>query len=141
MLTACLLQTTPPTGIGLNYLKHAEEASLPLPTAPILFMKLATSLTGTFPAKVVIPKHTLASDSADYESELGVIMARDCKDVSEAEALDYVLGYTATNDISSRTAQFETSQWCYSKGFDTACPAGRAEQRFARESSSRGGVD
>lgn len=88
----------------------------------------------------MIPKFTLEDDTADYESELTVVIGKDCKDVSEADALDYVLGYTAGNDISSRKTQFEQSQvrgergftsvlirriahenrivaqWCYSKG-------------------------
>jgi 2-keto-4-pentenoate hydratase/2-oxohepta-3-ene-1,7-dioic acid hydratase in catechol pathway len=71
-----------------------------------------------------IPKHTLADDSADYESELAIVIGRDAKNVSEAEALDYVLGYTAANDISSRKAQLNQSQWCYGKGFDGSCPLG-----------------
>ena len=53
-----------------------------------------------------------------------IIIGKQCKDVSEAEALEYVLGYTAANDVSSRTAQFAQSQWSYSKGFDGACPIG-----------------
>lgn len=65
-----------------------------LPTVPILFLKPATSLTGPWPAEVVVPKFTQASESADYESELGVVIGKDCKNVSEEEALDYVLGYS-----------------------------------------------
>ncbi|KAK4048446.1 hypothetical protein OIV83_004792 [Microbotryomycetes sp. JL201] len=106
--------------IGLNYKKHAAEANMPIPNEPILFVKPSTSITGTGPHhKIIIPKHTIKTDSADFESELGVIIARECKNVTEQEAMDYVLGYTATNDVSSRVAQ-----WSYSKGFDTACPTG-----------------
>lgn len=72
----------------------------------------------------MIPKFTLKDDSADYESELAVIISKPCKNVSEADALSYVLGYTACNDVSSRTSQFAQSQWCFSKGFDGACPIG-----------------
>ncbi|KAK4705488.1 hypothetical protein P7C70_g711, partial [Phenoliferia sp. Uapishka_3] len=110
--------------IGLNYVKHAAEANLELPPVPILFLKPSTSLTGPFPAKIVVPKFTIPSESADYESELGVIIGKDCKNVTEADAMEYVLGYTATNDVSSRKTQFEQSQWSFSKGFDTACPIG-----------------
>ncbi|KAM0786098.1 hypothetical protein ACM66B_006909 [Microbotryomycetes sp. NB124-2] len=111
--------------IGLNYKKHAAEASMPEPKEPVLFIKPSTALTGTGPHhKIVVPKHTIDSDSADYESELAVIIGKECKNVSEQDAMDYVLGYTASNDVSSRTAQFANSQWCYSKGFDTACPTG-----------------
>lgn len=98
-------------GIGLNYLEHAHEAKLALPPTPILFLKPSTALTSPFPSVIPVPKSTLSTNSADYESELGVIISRDAKDVPESEALDYVLGYTATNDVSSRITQFETSQW------------------------------
>ncbi|KAL2157489.1 hypothetical protein VTH06DRAFT_6040 [Thermothelomyces fergusii] len=110
--------------IGLNYKKHAEEAKMSIPDIPTVFFKPATSLADPYPAPTIIPKHTIASDSADYESELAVVLGKEAKNVSEAEALDYVLGYTACNDISSRAAQFAQTQWCYSKGFDGACPIG-----------------
>jgi 2-keto-4-pentenoate hydratase/2-oxohepta-3-ene-1,7-dioic acid hydratase in catechol pathway len=72
----------------------------------------------------VIPKHTLQDDCADYESELTIVIGKTCKNVNESEALDYVLGYTASNDVSSRKAQLAQSQACYSKGFDGSCPMG-----------------
>ncbi|KAK8079949.1 fumarylacetoacetate hydrolase- variant [Apiospora hydei] len=68
--------------------------------------------------------HTLADDCADYESELVIVIGKTCKNVSEADALDYVLGYTAGNDVSSRKSQLAQSQACYSKGFDGSCPIG-----------------
>jgi 2-keto-4-pentenoate hydratase/2-oxohepta-3-ene-1,7-dioic acid hydratase in catechol pathway len=72
-----------------------------------------------------LPKLSQIDDSADYEAELAVVLGpRPVKNVPAAEALDYVLGYTAANDVSSRTAQFATSQWCFSKGFDGSCPLG-----------------
>ncbi len=72
----------------------------------------------------MIPRHTLADASADYESELAVVIGQTAKNVSEADALKYVLGYTACNDISSRKAQLAQTQWSYSKSFDGACPLG-----------------
>lgn len=87
-------------------------------------MKPETSLGNPWPAPVVLPKITQKDDCGDYESELAVVIGKDCKNVSEAEAGDYVLGYTASNDVSSRTSQFATTQWSYSKGFDGACPIG-----------------
>ncbi|KAK4140656.1 uncharacterized protein C8A04DRAFT_31835 [Dichotomopilus funicola] len=110
--------------IGLNYKKHAEEAGMSIPEIPTVFLKPQTSLADPYPAPTIIPKHTIASDSADYESELAIVLGKDAKNVSEADALDYVLGYTASNDISSRASQFAQTQWCYSKGFDGACPIG-----------------
>lgn len=108
-----------------DYRDHAQEANLPLPDKITLFHKPRTSLTGPWPAEVLIPQcvHQEAEQS-DYESELCVIIGKDCRNVSEEQALDYVLGYTAANDISARKAQFETSQWSRSKGFDAACPIG-----------------
>lgn len=53
-----------------------------------------------------------------------IVIGRSAKNVSEADAMEYVLGYTAANDISARTSQFAQSQWCYSKGYDGACPIG-----------------
>ncbi|KAK0714999.1 hypothetical protein B0H67DRAFT_579718 [Lasiosphaeris hirsuta] len=110
--------------IGLNYKKHAEEAKMSIPEIPTLFLKPDTCLADPWPAPTIIPKHTLPSDSADYESELAIVISREAKNVSVADALDYVLGYTASNDISSRASQFAQTQWCYSKGFDGACPIG-----------------
>jgi 2-keto-4-pentenoate hydratase/2-oxohepta-3-ene-1,7-dioic acid hydratase in catechol pathway len=110
--------------IGLNYKKHAEEAKMNIPEIPTVFLKPSTCLADPYPAPTIIPKHTIASDSADYESELAIVLGREAKNVSEADALDYVLGYTASNDISSRASQFAQTQWCYSKGFDGACPIG-----------------
>lgn len=86
--------------------------------------KAASSLADPWPQPTIIPKHTLADDCADYESELAVVIGKSCKNVSEAEALDYVLGYTAANDVSSRKSQLAQSQACYSKGFDGSCPLG-----------------
>jgi 2-keto-4-pentenoate hydratase/2-oxohepta-3-ene-1,7-dioic acid hydratase in catechol pathway len=110
--------------IGLNYKKHAEEAKMTIPEIPTVFLKPSTCLADPYPSPTIIPKHTIASDSADYESELAIVLGREAKNVSEADALDYVLGYTASNDISSRASQFAQTQWCYSKGFDGACPIG-----------------
>jgi len=81
-------------------------------------------LADPYPSPTIIPKFTQQYDKADYESELAVVIGKPCKNVSASEALDYVLGYTASNDVSSREKQFSQSQWCYSKGFDGACPVG-----------------
>ncbi|GAA5932239.1 hypothetical protein JCM3775_001169 [Rhodotorula graminis] len=112
--------------IGLNYLRHAEEVKMALPEVPVLFMKPSTSLADPYPAPTVIPKAFVQDQAADYESELVIVIGKAAKNVSEQDALDYVLGYTAANDVSSRRAQFAQSQWCYSKSFDGACPVGPA---------------
>ncbi|KAJ5502529.1 hypothetical protein N7463_005403 [Penicillium fimorum] len=110
--------------IGLNYASHAKEMTLPIPEVPTLFMKPASSLADPWPAPTVLPKITQQDNTGDYESEMVIVIGRDAKDVSESEALDYVLGYTAANDVSSRTSQMNQSQWSFSKGFDGACPIG-----------------
>jgi 2-keto-4-pentenoate hydratase/2-oxohepta-3-ene-1,7-dioic acid hydratase in catechol pathway len=88
----------------------------------IVKRKPATALAD--PGTIILPKLTQSDNCGDYESELAVIIGKDCKNVSEAEAQDYILGYTASNDISSRSSQFAQSQWCFSKGFDESCPIG-----------------
>ena len=90
----------------------------------MLTRKPETSLADPWPAPTVLPKITQLDDCGDYEAELCVVIGKLAKNVSESEALDYVLGYTASNDVSSRSSQFAQSQWSYSKGFDGACPIG-----------------
>lgn len=111
--------------LGLNYIDHANETKLEIPKAPILFTKPRTSLSGPYPEAIAIPK-AAQDGSSDYEAELCVVMARDGRDIPEEEALDYVLGYTCSNDVSARMFQFATSQWCFSKGLDGACPIGES---------------
>lgn len=110
--------------IGLNYRKHADELKLPYPKNPVVFMKPPSSATGHL-AKVVKPRLT---QKLDYEVELAVVIGKPCKDVTESEALDYVLGYTVANDLSTRDWQkvpeLAGGQWCRSKGFDGFSPLG-----------------
>ncbi|KAJ5390874.1 uncharacterized protein N7496_001942 [Penicillium cataractarum] len=110
--------------VGLNYVSHAKEMALPIPDVPTLFIKPSAALADPFPAPTVLPKITQKDGTGDYESEMVIVIGRDAKDVPESEALDYVLGYTAANDVSSRTYQMNQSQWCFSKGFDGSCPIG-----------------
>ncbi|KGO45045.1 Fumarylacetoacetase, C-terminal-like protein [Penicillium expansum] len=109
--------------LGLNYIDHAQEANLPLPKAPILFTKPRTALAGPYPATINIPK--CAQDrTSDYEAELCLVIGKTGRDIPEEEALDYVLGYTASNDVSARNLQLITAQWSFSKGLDGSCPIG-----------------
>ncbi|KAJ5936311.1 hypothetical protein N7454_005609 [Penicillium verhagenii] len=109
--------------LGLNYMDHAQEANLPIPKAPILFTKPRTALAGPYPAAINIPK--CAQDgSSDYEAELCLIIGKTGRDIPEKDALDYVLGYTASNDVSARVLQMTTPQWSFSKGLDGSCPIG-----------------
>ena len=101
--------------MGLNYRDHAKEANMPIPDTPVLFIKPRTALSGPYPAKVSIPK--IAQDgTSDYEAELSIIISKTGRDIPADEAMDYVLGYTASNDVSARAQQFKNSQWCFSKG-------------------------
>jgi 2-keto-4-pentenoate hydratase/2-oxohepta-3-ene-1,7-dioic acid hydratase in catechol pathway len=101
--------------MGLNYRDHAKEANMPIPDVPVLFIKPRTALNGPHPAKINVP--ALAQDgSSDYEAELSFVLGRSGRDIPEAEAMDYVLGYMCSNDVSARTQQFKNSQWSYSKG-------------------------
>ncbi|KAF5253679.1 hypothetical protein FANTH_1370 [Fusarium anthophilum] len=109
--------------MGLNYRDHAKEANMPIPDVPVLFIKPRTALNGPYPAKVNVPK--IAQDgTSDYEAELSFVISKTGRDIPREKALDYVLGYTASNDISARAQQFNNSQWCFSKGLDGSCPIG-----------------
>ncbi|KAI0705743.1 fumarylacetoacetate hydrolase [Cerioporus squamosus] len=111
--------------LGLNYADHAAEANLPKPTYPVLFYKPVNSLIGP-EVPVTIPKHVQPVEKhlPDYEVELTVVIGKAAKNVSEADALDYVLAYTAGNDISFRYHQMAVSQWNFSKGYDNTTPIG-----------------
>jgi 2-keto-4-pentenoate hydratase/2-oxohepta-3-ene-1,7-dioic acid hydratase in catechol pathway len=108
-------------GIGLNYRDHAAEAGLPVPTEPIVFMKATTCLSG--PADPIeLPP---GSEKTDWEVELGVVIGRVARRVSEAEALGCVAGYCVVNDVSERAWQMERGgTWDKGKGFDSFGPVG-----------------
>ncbi|MEM7383487.1 MAG: fumarylacetoacetate hydrolase family protein [Verrucomicrobiota bacterium] len=110
--------------IGLNYARHAEEGGMEPPEHPVLFMKTSSAIQN--PGEPIVLPRTLRSDKVDYECELAVVIGKDCRNVSEEDALDYVLGYTCANDVSARDWQIEWggSQWCRGKTFDTFAPLG-----------------
>lgn len=107
--------------IGLNYLKHAQETGAKIPTEPIIFFKSTTALCGAND-DLVIPKN---SQKTDWEVELAVVIGKRTSYVSEAEAMDYVLGYSLHNDYSEREFQLEKGgQWVKGKSCDTFAPLG-----------------
>ncbi len=108
--------------IGLNYRDHAIEVNLPIPDRPVVFSKFTTAVIASG-EPVVLPA---ASQQVDYEAELGVVIGRRAKNVSAANALDYVLGYTALNDVTARDFQNKDGQWQRSKSCDTFAPMGPA---------------
>ncbi|EOD43909.1 putative fumarylacetoacetate hydrolase family protein [Neofusicoccum parvum UCRNP2] len=123
----CPLERTPIIQcVGVNYQKHAAEAKLSVPKYPVIFTKPADALAGPHQA---IPIHADAQTMLDYEGELAVVVGRDAKDVDESDALDYVLGYAAANDISARNFQVPDAsggQYSYAKSFDSFAPVGPA---------------
>jgi 2-keto-4-pentenoate hydratase/2-oxohepta-3-ene-1,7-dioic acid hydratase in catechol pathway len=124
-----LLAPVEPTSIiciGLNYRKHAEETGAKFPEFPVVFFKGVNTLQHPG-APIEIPTH-LRSDEVDYECELAVVIGRSCKNVSRADALKYVLGYTCANDVSARDWQIKRGggQWSRGKTFDTFSPLGPA---------------
>lgn len=108
--------------LGLNYRDHAEEANLPVPKVPLLFAKFRNSLTGPVD-EIELPD---ASESVDYEAELAIVIGKITKNVSEENALEYVFGAMAMNDVSARDVQLATSQWMAGKAIDTFAPCGPA---------------
>lgn len=108
--------------IGLNYRDHAVESNLPIPREPVVFSK--------FPTAVIAPGEPVVlpggSTQVDYEAELAVVIGKRAKGVSQAQALDYVLGYTCLNDVSARDFQFADGQWQRGKSCDTFAPMGPA---------------
>ena len=100
--------------IGLNYKKHALETNQPTPKYPILFIKPSTAVQDPF-EPVHLPK--ISPNHVDYEAELAVVIGKECKNVDKDKALEYVLGYTAGNDISARKWQktLGGGQWSFSK--------------------------
>lgn len=101
--------------LGLNYRDHAKEGNMPIPDVPVLFIKPRTALNGPAPACIPVPK-IAQDDSSDYEAELSVVISKSGRDIPKEQAMDYVLGYTCSNDVSARTQQLKNSQWCFSKG-------------------------
>lgn len=106
--------------IGLNYLDHIAETGREIPTTPTVFTKSPGSVIGNGEL-IVIPSHVT---QPDYEGEVAVIIGRRAKDIAEAEATEVIAGVTCANDVSARDHQYLTSQWTWSKSFDTFCALG-----------------
>lgn len=107
--------------IGLNYRMHADESGVEAPSRPLVFAKFPSSVTGPTAPIVVDPS---LMERVDWEVELAVVVGRRMRHVPEAEALDYVFGYTVANDVSARDVQFSDGQWTRGKSFDSFCPLG-----------------
>ena len=107
--------------VGLNYADHAAESGMEVPSEPVLFMKATSAVIGPRDTVMLPP----GSEKSDWEVELGVIIGKDAKYVSEEDAMDYVAGFCVINDLSERKYQMEKEgQWCKGKGCDTFGPVG-----------------
>lgn len=107
--------------IGLNYSDHAEEAGMDIPAEPILFNKSSGTFCAPNDPILFSPKMT----KLDWEVELGIVIGKPALNISKAEALGYILGYTLVNDVSERAWQLEREgQWAKGKGFPNFCPTG-----------------
>lgn len=118
--------------VGKNYHEHALEfdksgfnatsnAAKAIPAYPQVFTKATTSLAGPTDAIVF---DTSATNSVDYEGEIGVVIGRTCRHVSKAEAMSHVFGFVALNDVTARDMQRNHAQWFLGKSLDTFCPLG-----------------
>tara|TARA_Y100000590_G_scaffold253936_1_gene285210 strand:- start:21 stop:860 length:840 start_codon:yes stop_codon:yes gene_type:complete len=109
-------------GIGLNYKAHAKETKVDPPKEPIVFFKANSSICGPND-DVFLPKD---SKKSDWEVELGIIIGKEGKNISESKAQNYIFGYCIVNDVSEREYQLERSsgQWDKGKAFDTFGPIG-----------------
>ncbi len=106
--------------VGLNYKDHAAEQNKPLPPEPLLFIKPSTSVIGPGEA-IVLPE---GAGRVDHEAECAVVIGRRATRVSEAEAMNYVLGITCVNDVTARELQNKGAGYTRAKGFDTFAPVG-----------------
>ncbi|WP_087874525.1 fumarylacetoacetate hydrolase family protein [Arthrobacter globiformis] len=106
--------------IGLNYVNHAKESGLPVPSVPMVFTKFASSITG--PSGTI----ELSSDSVDWEVELVAVIGAEARNVSEADAWKHVAGLTVGQDISDRAVQLEgtSPQFSLGKSFEKYAPMG-----------------
>ncbi|MGV9168685.1 MAG: fumarylacetoacetate hydrolase family protein [Promethearchaeia archaeon] len=106
--------------LGLNYKDHIQETGRTVPDFPVIFAKFPSSVANPN-EEIPIPQMT---GHLDWEVELGVIIGKNCKNVTEDDALDYVAGYTIINDLSARDLQHDDGQWVRGKSLDGLCPMG-----------------
>lgn len=106
--------------IGLNYKDHAAELKMDLPDEPVIFLKPPTAVIGPLDT-IIYPD---SSNQVDYEAELGIVISKEAKNVSENDAEEYIGGYTIFNDVTARDLQRKDIQWTRAKSFDTFAPIG-----------------
>lgn len=106
--------------VGRNYAKHAAELGNTVPERPLIFLKPPSAIIEDGQS-IVRPAD---SSQVEHEGEVGVVIGRRCRTVDEADALGFVAGYRAVNDVTARDLQRSDDQWTRAKGFDTFCPLG-----------------
>ncbi len=106
--------------VGLNYKDHAHELNMPIPDEPIIFIKPPSTVIG-HEDEIIYPPQT---KNLHYEAEMAIVIGKKAEKVSKDNAMDYVVGYTALNDITARDLQEKDGQWTRSKSFNTFCPIG-----------------
>ncbi len=106
--------------VGLNYRDHARELNMEIPSEPIIFLKPPSALIKDGDSIVYPPK----VKRLDYEAELAVVIRKEAKNITESDAFDYILGYSALNDVTARDIQAKEVQWSRAKSFDSFAPFG-----------------
>ncbi|MEO8448752.1 MAG: fumarylacetoacetate hydrolase family protein [Gemmatimonadota bacterium] len=108
--------------VGKNYVDHAKEMGGEVPSEPLVFLKPPSAIIGTGEPIVLPPQST----HVEHEAEIGLVISKRMRWVSEAEAMAGVAGFTCVNDVTARDFQKKDDQWARAKGFDTFCPVGPA---------------
>ena len=117
---ACPVQPSKIIAVGRNYHAHAKERGADAPTSPLTWLMAPSSLLAHEGViELPFPDHKV-----DFEAELGIVIGRTAKNVSVADAADYIFGYTTCQDISDRDIQDAEKQFARAKGFDTFTPVG-----------------
>jgi 2-keto-4-pentenoate hydratase/2-oxohepta-3-ene-1,7-dioic acid hydratase in catechol pathway len=116
----CITQPEKIICVGLNYVDHAKESNMEIPTSPVLFSKFNNTLAA-HNQTIRLPKN---AEKFDYEVEMVIVIGKEAKNVSKDEALSYVFGYTVGNDLSARDLQFRSGQWLLGKTCDHFGPIG-----------------
>jgi 2-keto-4-pentenoate hydratase/2-oxohepta-3-ene-1,7-dioic acid hydratase in catechol pathway len=120
-LGPCVAQVPKVVCVGLNYVDHAKEGGMQIPSEPVLFLKATSAITGPND-DVVLPR---GAHKGDWEVELGIVIGMKAQYVSVADALKHVAGYCIVNDVSERNFQLERGgNWSKGKSADTFCPLG-----------------
>lgn len=110
--------------VGRNYVEHAREMGNEVPSEPLIFLKPPSSVI----ADGAFIERPPQSSQVEHEGEIGILIGRTLRHVSESEAVSGIAGIVAVNDVTARDLQRKDSQWTRAKGFDTFCPIGNVHE-------------